>query len=141
MPELMNTWTSGTDTIRAAIADQIVYPETLNASPMPPISSFGMHHVIMAMTINAPPGIISGVKLYSIPVPRISSKATDQAESNAFRPSASILVTTRSSATRTYGSHALNMEMSFGALASLFISLIQDLSQLSRGSKSKVSFG
>src|SRR5699024_3614561 len=141
MPELMNTCTSGTETISAAIAESIVFQVTLNAAPIPFMSSLCNHPVVTATTMNTTPGIMSGVRLCSMPVPRISSNEIVQEDISALSPSDSMRVMTRRTATNTYGSHALNIDISFGACASPDISLTHELSQLERGSKSNVSFG
>src|SRR5699024_8017296 len=138
---LMNTCTSGTETISAAIAESIVFQDTLNAAPIPFISSLCIHPVVTATTMNTTPGIMSGVRLCSMPVPRISSNEIVQEDISALSPSDSMRVMTRRTATNTYGSHALNIDISFGACASAVISLIHEGSQLERGSKSNVSFG
>src|SRR5699024_4200181 len=141
MPELMNTCTSGTETISAAIAESIVFQDTLNASPMPFISSLCIRPVVTATTMNTTPGIMSGVRLCSMPVPRISSNEIVHEDIRAFSPRGSMRVMTRRTATNTYGSHALNIDISFGARAPAVISLVHEGSQLERGSKSNVSFG
>src|SRR5699024_6832693 len=141
MPELMNTCTSGTETISAAIAESIVFQDTLNASPMPFISSLCIHPVVTATTMNTTPGIMSGVRLCSMPVHRISSNEIVQEDISALSPSDSMRVMTRRTATNKYGSHDLNIDISLGACSSAVLSLINKRSQLERGSKTNVSFG